>query len=198
MKRYSVVLISLVFSLNMHAQKMTLAEGNLEFLTGQNQIRVQFTYDENMKVGLLTEGEYIKKKMADADAKEPGSGKKWKATWYQDRADYYQPKFIENFEKVLDKKGVVLLENGEASTYTMIVNTTFIERGYNVGISSKLASVNMTITFVESADLDKVMTKFTIIKTYGDDSNDGVRVGNCYARAAKYFAKYLLTKKAFI
>ncbi len=198
MKRFFIILTVLVVSVNVQAQKMTHDDGNIEFLVGQNQIGVLFTYDENMKVGSLTEEEYIKKKMADADAKEPGSGKKWKATWYQDRTDYYQPRFIENFEKVLDKRGVVLLENGEASTYTMIVNTTFIERGYNVGISSKLASVNMTITFIETADPIKVLAKFTITKSYGDAVNDnGASVARCYGRSAKYLAKYLLDKKVF-
>ncbi len=198
MKKYFIVLISLVFALNMQAQKIKLVEGNLKFLKGQDQIGVQFTYDENMKVGAGTEAEYIAKKMADADEKEPGSGEKWKAAWFGDRTDHYQPKFVDLFEKVLEKKEVVLLENDETSTYTMIVHTTFIEPGFNVGVASKRASVNMTVTFVETADPSKVMAKFTILKSPGTAVYDsGARVGESYAKAAKYFAKYLLDKKAF-
>lgn len=198
MKKYFIALISLVFALNMQAQKIKLVEGDLKFLKGQDEIGVQFTYDENMKVGAGTEAEYIEKKMADADEKEPGSGEKWKEAWYADRTEHYQPKFIELFEKVLEKREVILLEDGESTTYTMIVHTTFIEPGFNVGVMSKKASVNMTVTFVETADPSKVMAKFTIMKSPGTPVYDaGGRVGESYAKAAKSFAKYLLDKKAF-
>lgn len=198
MKKYFIALIAIVFALNMQAQKIKLVQGDLKFLKGQDEIGVQFTYDENMKVGAGTEAEYITKKMAEADEKEPGSGEKWKAAWYGDRPDHYQPKFIDLFEKTLDKKKVILLENGDATKYTMIVHTTFIEPGFNVGVMSKRASVDMTVTFVETADPAKVMAKFTIMKSPGTAVYDGgARVGESYAKAAKYFAKALLDKKAF-
>lgn len=199
MKKYFIALISLVFVLNMQGQKIKLVDGDLKFLSGQDEIGVQFTYDDNMKVGKGTEAEYIKDKMDDADEKEAGSGEKWKEAWYADRTDHFQPKFIELFEKVLEKKrGVILLEDGESTTYTMIVHTTFIEPGFNVGMASKKALVNMTVTFVETANPDKEMAKFTIMKSPGTATYDlGTRVGESYAKAAKYFAKYLLDKKAF-
>jgi len=198
MKKYFIALISLVFAFNMQAQKIKLVDGDLKFLKGQDEIGVKFTYDENMKVGAGTEAEYIDKKMTEADEKEPGAGEKWKAAWYGDRTDHYQPKFIDLFEDVLKKKEVILLEDGENTTYTMIVHTTFIEPGFNVGVMSKRASVNMTVTFVETADPAKVMAKFTIMKSPGTAVFDGgARVGESYAKAAKYFAKYLLDKKAF-
>ncbi len=198
MKKYFILFISIAFAMNVQAQKIKLIEGSLGFLKGQDQIGVKFTYDENMKVGAGTEAEYIDKKMADADEKEPGSGEKWKEAWYSDRADHYQPKFIDLFEDVLKKKEVILLENGDNTTYTMIVHTTFIEPGFNVGVMSKRASVDMTVTFVETADPTKVMAKFTILKSPGTAVFDGgARVGESYAKAAKYFAKYLLDKKAF-
>ncbi len=190
MKKYFIALFSLVFVLNMQAQKIKLKEGNLKFIKGQDEIGVQFTYDENMKVGKGTEAAYIKKKMAEANEKEPGLGEKWKKMWYEDRTAHFQPKFVELFEKVLAKKDVVLLENGEPSKYTMIVHTTFIEPGFNVGVMSKRASLNLVITFVETDNPKKVMAKFTVMKSPGTAVYDlGARVGESYAKAAKYFAK---------
>lgn len=198
MKKYFIALVSFVIVLNIQAQKIKLVDGDLNFLKGQDEIGVQFTYDENMKVGSGTETEYIEKKMAAAEEDEPGKGEKWKKAWYADRTEHYQPKFIELFEKSLDKRDVVLLENAETTTYSMIVNTTFIEPGFNIGITSKRASVNMTVTFVETNNPEKVMAKFTILKSPGTATYDtGSRVGESYAKAAKYFAKYLLKKDAF-
>ncbi|PLX12695.1 MAG: hypothetical protein C0598_05560 [Marinilabiliales bacterium] len=198
MKKYFIALVSLVFVVNIQAQKIKLVDGDLNFLKGQDKIGVKFTYDENLKVGPGTEAQYINKKMAAAEEGEAGSGEKWKEAWYSDRTIHYQPKFMELFEKVLEKKDVLLLDNGEPSTYTMIVNTTFIEPGFNIGISSKRASVDMTVTFVETANPDKEMAKFLIKRSPGTATYDaGSRVGESYAKAAKYFAKYLLKEKAF-
>jgi len=77
MKKYFIALISLVFALNMQAQKIKLVDGDLKFLKGQDEIGVQFTYDENMKVGAGTEAEYIDKKMAQMK-KNPDRGKNGK------------------------------------------------------------------------------------------------------------------------
>ncbi len=198
MKKYFIVLISIVFALNLQAQKIKQVKGDLAFLKGQDEIGVQFTYDKDLKIGPGTEQEYIDKKMAEAEKDEPGKGQKWLDAWKADRTSYYQPKFIELFEDVLRKKEVVLLENSENTKYTMIVNTTFIEPGFNVGVASKRASADMVITFVETANPSNVVAEFTILKTPGTAMYDaGSRVGESYAKAAKYFAKYLLDKKAF-
>ncbi len=198
MKKYFILLISMAFAFNMQAQKIKLVKGDLAFLKGQDEIGVQFTYDENMKVGSGTEQEYIADKMEDAEKDEPGKGQEWLDAWKADRTTYYQPKFIELFENVLKKKEVVLLENDENTKYTMMVNTTFIEPGFNVGVASKRASINLVITFVETANPAKILAEFTILKSPGTAMYDaGSRVGESYAKAAKYFAKYLLDKKAF-
>lgn len=198
MKRNFLLLFAVLAMLQLHSQTIKLIEGDLKFLKGQDEIGITFTYDENMKIGSGTEAEYIKKKMADAEEKEAGGGEKWKAAWYDDRTTHFQPKFIEVFEHYAEKKAVVLLENDDNTTYTMVVHTTFIEPGFNVGMMSKKASVNLIVSIVETANPSQVKLKYKILKSPGTAYYDlGVRVGESYAKAGKEFAKLLLKKKAF-
>jgi hypothetical protein len=198
MKTRLLFIVAMLVTFGMNAQKIKLTEGNTNFLKGQDVLGITFTYDENLKIGPGTEAEYMEKKMTDAEEDEPGGGEAWKKAWYADRTEHFQPKFIYLFEKGLAKKEVVLLENDENAKYTMIVNTTFIEPGFNVGMASKKAEVSMNITFVETANPQNVMAVYTILKSPGTAMYDlGARVGESYAKAAKELAKLLLKEKAF-
>ena len=198
MKRNLLLVVAMLFMVQLQSQSIKLVEGDVKFLKGQDEIGITFTYDENMKVGSGTEAEYMKKKMAEAEEKEAGGGEKWKAAWYDDRTTHFQPKFIEIFEKYTDKKKIVLLENEDDVQFTMIVHTTFIEPGFNMGMASKKTSVNLMVSIVETANPSNVKVKYKILKSPGTAYYDlGVRVGESYAKAGKEFAKLLLKKKAF-
>ncbi len=198
MKRNLLLVVAMLFMVQLQSQSIKLVEGDVKFLKGQDEIGITFTYDENMKVGSGTEAEYMKKKMAEAEEKEAGGGEKWKAAWYDDRTTHFQPKFIEIFEKYAEKKNVILLENDDNAQYTMIVHTTYIEPGFNVGMMSKKASINLIVTFVETANPENVKAEYKILKSPGTAHYDlGARVGESYAKAAKELAKLLMKKKAF-
>lgn len=201
MKKVLLLLLVAGLTFGAQAQKITLKKGDLKFLKGTKVLGVTFTYD-NLTVGKMSEADYIDKKVAEANERNPGSGNKWTEKWYADRLHYYQPKFIELFDKVVMEKGVSLSENTENTDYIMIVKTTFIEPGFNVGVMKKAASTNLEVDFVATIDPATVLTTFTIDKTpgataFGGDYDAALRVSESYAKAAKYFAKYLLKKKAF-
>ena len=192
----------LFLMLGANAQKIKQTDGKLSFLAGQKELSVEFVYANDLKVGKYTEHVYIEKKMAKANDKEPGSGEKWLESWKNDRPNYYQPKFIELFNEVMKKNGVSLSENNKSATYLLIVETIFIEPGYNVGVSRKNAYINLIVSFVDNNNHDNVLATFTIDKSpgkmaLGSDFDTGMRIGEAYAKAAKSFASYLLKKKAF-
>lgn len=199
-----IILLSafLLFMSGANAQKIKQTEGNLSFLKGQKELSIEFVYANDLNVGKYTEQKYIERKMAKADEKEPGSGKKWLESWQNDRPKYYQPKFIELFNDVMKKKGVSLSEDNESANYLLIVETIFIEPGYNVGVSRKNAYINLVVSIVENNNHDNILAKFTINKSpgkmaFGTDFDTGMRISEAYAKAAKVFAGYLLKKKAF-
>ncbi|HOX83989.1 MAG TPA: hypothetical protein PLS08_13240 [Chryseolinea sp.] len=85
-----------------------------------------------------------------------------------------------------------------SAKYTMIVHTTFTEVGFNVGVMSKPAFINMEVTVVETANRDKVVAKITVMNApgrsaFGYDFETGLRLQEAYAKAGKeignFFAK---------
>jgi hypothetical protein len=201
MKKLFIVFLVGFIAMNTNAQKIKLVGGDIGFLKGQKELGVEFIY-EDIKVGKMTEDAYIEKKVAEAEEREPGTGEGWPDLWFGDRSNHYEPKFIELFNDVMDDKGVSLIKDIEETNYTMVVETIFIEPGFNVGVARKSALINLIVEFVETDNPENVMATFTIDKSpgglpFGGDYDSGVRVGEAYAKAGKYFAKYFLKKKAF-
>ena len=202
MKKSILLSAFLLFIFGTHAQKIKQTEGNLSFLKGQKQLSIEFVYADDLKVGKSTEQKYIEKKMAKANDKEAGTGREWLESWQNDRPKYYQPKFIELFNDVLNKEDIILSEGNQSASYLLIVETIFIEPGYNVGVSRKNAYINLVVSIVENNNHDNILAKFTINKSpgkmaFGSDFDTGMRMGEAYAKAAKELASYLLKKKVF-
>jgi hypothetical protein len=201
MKKLFIILLISMFAMNLNAQKIKLVDGDIGFLKGQKELGIEFIYEEVM-VGKMTEADYIDKKVAEAEEREPGTGQAWPDLWYGDRTGHYEPKFIELFNDVLADEGVSLTKDAEETDYTIVVETIFIEPGFNVGVARKSALINLIVDFVATDDPENVLATFTIDKSpgglpFGGDYDSGLRVGEAYAKAGKYFAKFLLKKKAF-
>ena len=199
MRNLLLILITITFlSFQLSAQKISFVSGNPKALKGISSLDVEFVYADNLHIGKMTEADYIAKHKKEANAKEAGAGDKWEKSYYADREEHFAPKFIELFNKVLEKKyGMDARENNSEAKFRMIVTTTFIEPGFNIGIQSRPAFINLEISFVNIESGEEV-AKYKIQKSPGTAYYDlGVRVGEAYAKAAKYFAKFLIKKKAF-
>ena len=162
MKIKTIVLTVLIafFALSMNAQKIKPAEKSksyLDFLEGTEKLKVEFVYADDMKIGKMTEKEYIAKKKEEYNKKEAGRGDKWAKMWFEDREKRFEPKYIDLFNKVLAKKDVMCGYEFDDAKYTMIVTTTWTEPGYYIGISSRPSYINGVVSFVETANSDKVL-----------------------------------------
>ena len=195
----SVMVLAFVFTAN--AQKVKLVDGKLDFLKGQKELKLKFTYDKDMKIGKMKMDDYINKKVKERNDKEPGSGDLWKEKFQSD-LDTAFPRYFENMFNMWKKKIATVDVNAAAADYIMVVNTTFVEPGYNVGISSKRPTANMEVSFVKADDPYKVLAKFTITKVpgnsmFGSGYTFKDRVGGCYENAANALAGYFVRKKTF-
>lgn len=184
----------------LQAQKIKIKGGDLSPFKGQSSFDIKYTYDENLKVGKMSEEAYIKKKMADAEEREPGTAEKWKGMWYEDRDVHFEPKFLELLNDYA--KDVVFRPGMSDAKYMMIVNTVFIEPGFNVGVAKKNASIDLEIKMVAVDNPTEVLTTIMIYGSPGrswgyGDYDLGVRVGEAYAKAGKELGKFLVKKKAF-
>lgn len=202
MKKSMMLVLTIVVMLQLQAQKIKVADGDIKVLKGETLIDLDFTYDDDMKVGKYSEDEYVKKKMAEIDEDEPGAGKKWKAAWYEDRSVHFEPKYMQLINQYAADKDVIFRPGMRDAKYKMIVNTVFIEPGFNVGVARKNASIDLEITIVPVGNEEKVLAKIMLYDSPGrsmsyGDYDVGVRVGEAYAKAGKEIAKFLIKKKAF-
>jgi hypothetical protein len=184
-------LMLLGLSFSGYAQKIKLVSGSLSGLKGEKSVNAEFTYND-MKVGKFDkEEDYVNKKKGEYNEKEAGKGDKWAQAWVDDRKEKFEPQFRELFAKSSDLSSV-----DAAAKYTMIVHTTFTEPGYNIGISSMPAFVNMEVIIVETANKSTVVATITVTKApgrsaFGYDFDTGARLGEAYAKAGKEVGAFL-------
>lgn len=126
MKSESVIILSLItllFSLNIKAQKVVLLSGDITKIKNEKTLNVMLTYD-NLKSGMegLPDSVYKQTKVKEMNLSEPGKGDKWLAHWNENTKDF-APCFLEGFNKDLNKYGVKAVMNEPNSAYTIILQT---------------------------------------------------------------------------
>ena len=188
--KFALIFLLSFFALNAHAQKFKTTQGDIAVLKSETAINVEFTYD-NMSVGKYDkESEYIEKKTAEYNSKEPGRGDSWAKNWVSDRKRVFEPKFLELFEKNTG------MTNKADAKYTMIFHTTSTEPGFNIYVTRKNAEIDATVTIVETADRTKIIAVIEVKnapgRTFsGYDYATGDRISECYAVAGKKLGKYI-------
>lgn len=186
-KLFSLIMFTGASFIAIQSRAQEVTKGSLAFLKEVPELNVSFVYDK-LRVGELgKEAAYIKKKKAEREAKEAGKGDEWEKSWYADREKRYHPKFIELFTKYSEIK----LGENLPSKYVMIIDTRFIEPGYNVGISSGYAEIELEISICDTANLKKPICKVRVDREKGGKGqfDTGMRIGDAYAKAGKDFGK---------
>lgn len=186
-----LLFICLLISSSAVAQKLKITSGSLSPLKGENALNVEFTYN-NMIVGKdLPEADYIKQKKEDYNKKEAGRGDTWEKAWVEDRANRFEPQFIELFQKHSERA-----VNAEAK-YTLIFHTTRTEPGFNVGVMRVPARIDAEVTIVESANRDTVIARLTVANAPGQDAvgfdfDSGYRIQEAYAKSGKELGQLIV------
>jgi hypothetical protein len=199
MKSLSVIIIAMLMTgiFTASAQKIKLESGDLDFMKGQTELKVEYDY-QTVSVGKFkVEADYISKKKAEYNEKEPGSGERWETAWFNDRQERYAPRFEEEMNLQFTKRGVnCKAGQGLDATYTVIFKTTFIEPGFNVGVARKNAYISGEAIFVETANPENVLTTVSIENSpgrdaFGYDFDTGLRIQEAYAKAGKELVYFI-------
>lgn len=188
------LLLSCIATLSF-AQSIVLTSGSVDFIKNQKVIDFSFSYEE-MLVGKLTEQEYVDKKTSEYNKKEDGKGEQWKAAWYGDRKERFEPKFLELFDKYMNEVGIAA--GTEGAKYRIEINTDFTEPGWNVGVMRQNASVDLSCK-VKDIETGEQVASIRIRNAsannfWGADFTSGYRVQETYAKAGRELAKFLIKK----
>jgi hypothetical protein len=189
-----------LLALTGYSQQVVLVSGDPSILQGETRLGLLYNYD-NMKVGKMSEEDYISKKIAEYNQKTPGKGDEWSKSWKADRDSRFQPRFEDLLNKYLKEKGVSASSEIKDSKYSILLKTTFTEPGYNIYVSSQNAMIDVEIYIVETANPSNVLVKLTIKRipgrtAMGYDYDTGGRIEEAYAKCGKNLGIYL-QKKVF-
>lgn len=181
---------------SLSAQKIKLESGSIAAVKAEKKVNVQYDYSSFGVGKFKTEAEYVDSKVNEYNSKEPGKGDKFKEGWVNARKNRYEPKFEELINDILQKSGTTYGNNPEAK-YTLIVKTTFVEPGFNVGVMKQAAFVSFEYIYVETANPTTVVAKLSQQKVPGSqamgyDYDAGSRIAESYAKGGKMLGKFLL------
>ena len=175
------------------AQKVKVVSGKYDNLKGISEYNLVFDYTD-VKVGKFkSEEEFLEDKMNKRDDKEEGKGEDFKESWFADRENRYEPKFIESFNKRFEDGEIKVDKNLDSAEYTMKVHTTYLYPGYNVGVVRKNAEVSATIYVYKNDAPDTILLEMTLLNApgygaMGNDYNSGYRISEGYAKLSKTLA----------
>lgn len=200
MKKLLVASLILFLSVSGYPQKIKLKKGKFKKLKGITEYNLVFDYS-NLEIPKYdSEEAFLADKMKKRDEKKPGSGKEFKQSWFNDRKERFEPKFIESFNKRFKKQEIKASKNLSSAKHTIKVHTTKMYAGYNVGIWRHNAEINVTITIYKTSNPSNILLSGTIKKVqgqgaFGNDYNSGYRISECYAKLAKVLVKYIKRAK---
>jgi hypothetical protein len=192
-----LVLSVLFVSSMMTAQNMKVLSGDFKNLKDITEYNLTFDYS-NLKVDNFdTEEAFLKDKMKKRE--EKGTDDDFKKSWFTDRENRYEPKFIESFNKRFDNGEIKANKDLITAKYTINAKTTWIYPGYNVGVWRQNAKINAIITIFETVNPSNVLASIQYENVPGNgamgyDYNSGYRISESYAKLAKEFAANIKKK----
>lgn len=198
MKKYVISLMAVaavVLQPPVQAQKIKLVDGDLSPLAKEQKLNIEFTYND-MKVGKMSEADYVKKKTDEYNKKESGKGDKWAKDWEEDRSTRFEPKFLQAFNQF---SGGMTAGPVADAKYTLIVHTVFTEPGFNIVVHRENARIDMEVTLVETSNKSRALAKMSIEKSPGgawfdNDFDTGQRITEAYNNAGMTLAGFIRSK----
>jgi hypothetical protein len=181
------------------AQKAKVNEGDWKNLKGITKYDLLFDYSDLEIPKYDSEEEFLKDKMQKREEKKKGDGERFKKSWFEDRENRYEPKFIESFNKRFDNNEIEIGKDIEGAEYTIKVHTTFLYAGYNVGAWRQNSKIDAILTVYKNDSPSNILFEVKYTKAegkgaFGNDYNSGYRISEAYAKLAKTFAANLKKK----
>lgn len=151
------LLVLMCLSVFAFAQKLSLVSGSFDALKNQNQINTIIVFDQvKIYVENMSETEYLAKREREIKADKGRSQEylsMWMNEWEKHKNEVYLAKFLNGLEKT---KKIKFVGNQE-TPLTLLVNTEWIFPGWHGGVIMQPAKLTTLMTFVETANPEKVV-----------------------------------------
>ncbi len=198
MKKQAILFALLLCTSMVFSQKVKVTQGDFKNLKGISAYNLEFDYSNLSIPKYDSEEEFLKDKMAKRDEKNPDSGEKFKESWFSDRPNRYEPKFIESFNKRFED-GEIKVGKDIGAEYTMKIHTTMMYAGYNVGVMRQNSKIEATVSVYKTGEPSNIIfsgdyTKVEGNGAFGMDYDSGYRISEAYAKLAKEIAANIKKK----
>jgi hypothetical protein len=199
MKKQLSLIVVLLCSTFVFAQKSKVEEGDWKNLKGIANYNLVFDYSDLEIPKYKSEEAFLKDKMDKREDKKKGDGERFKKSWFADRENRYEPKFIESFNKRWKNNEVQVDKDLTDAEYTMKIHTTFMYAGYNVGVMRQNSKIDARLTVYKNDNPSAILFQVKYTKAegngaFGNDYDSGYRISEAYAKLAKTFASNLSKK----
>jgi hypothetical protein len=194
-KLFPICLMLIVSVPHTNAQQFELVSGNPKLFKHAGDLYLTFEYTD-LHVGEYGDEEaYIEYMKDDAEKRKKGSSEAWLKKWNDARIEFFQPKFIELFNKYSNSKKVAIDEELNGQLYELNIHTIFIEAGYNKNGKRAPALVDAIVTISEINDPANKLV-ISVSRAPGNEvmnsySPDYYRIAEAYAKLGKELAKYM-------
>lgn len=166
--------------------------GDLNWLKNENNFLLKYDYTD-ISIGGMDEENYISKRIAEHEEKDPGSGATWRMRWFADRESVFEPNFEVMLNKYINEKEKYAgVEIGQ-SRYTFLIHTSFLEPGYHAGVTSSAAWINVEIYIIASHN-NECLAKIAMKKVKRNLTayDAASRIGIAYTGLGKQLGKFLV------
>lgn len=192
MKNQLLMMVVLLFTSLAFSQKVKITQGDYKSLKGITEYNLVFDNSNLSIPKYKSEEEFLEDKMSKRDEKDSDTGEKFKQSWFADRENRYEPKFIESFNKRFNKNEVKVGKDLN-SEYIMKVHTTLMWAGYNVGVWRENSKIEATVSVYKTKQPENIIFSANFTKVeggsfFGTDYNSGDRISEAYAKLAQKLA----------
>ncbi|HSW59740.1 MAG TPA: hypothetical protein VLJ60_03020 [bacterium] len=193
----SVVMFALLFAAACSMVKYKKGDQTKGYLSGIKKIAVQYDYSTARVGKFATEGEYVDSKVEEHNKKEAGKGDEWKAKWESQKTATFATKFESLVNEYTKDKSIEVGSGLADAELTMVVRATYIEPGWNIGISRQDASISLKIEIYKTGDMNTSLVEYEINNVpgrgaMGFDFDAGYRLGEAFGLAGKELGKFLV------
>ncbi|MBV8325847.1 hypothetical protein [Chryseobacterium sp.] len=193
MKKLLLLLFIAVVTSVSAQSKFNYEYGNFDFLKDQKEVNVQYVFENVLfQVDHYTEEQYLERRKTETLAKKgEDAWKSWIEEWKEHTESVFMNKFIEGLNA---KSKKIRFGKDIKTKYTLIVETKWIYPGWSGGMIMQPAKLSTVITFVETDNSGKGLTKIQTDKIEGvgskvDYGMEYGRISAAYEKTGKELAK---------
>lgn len=193
--------IILFCAFTLQAQQFEVVTGSIDNISGVQRYNLVFEYASNLQISRNdSEQTFLQKQFEKREQKETGSGEEFKKLWFENRANLYEPTFIQQFNSFrVNDRQVTVAKNITSTRYTMKIETVSITGGYDDFFYVEEGEIGVLVSIYATDAPEDILYAFkTDVRGLASaDQFERIRTayGNLGEAASKHFSRKTLLKK---